>query len=348
MYSNRTTSTECTNSQNPFGFHLSDGTVYNYLVGNEYEDIAAVWDWNLIPGTTVDYGATKFECSTTGNAGKEAFVGGASNGKVGVAAMRYTNPVTGSLSWQKSWFFFPDGAQKVLISSLESKTDSPVYSVLDQRRHDGPVYVNGHKLTSANATTPSVKTLWHANTGYVFDSPSGDLVEEGLTVTVNTGNRTGAWTVLGASLQPPTSADLFAAYIEHDDENLAVPISYSVYPAVSKDAFLALTIEDPAKIVTVANDDSTSAVYHATENVLSVVFWSPGGGSVTFAGSTMQSSAAVTLVVSFKDKTFTVADPSQTLSTVTLNFNSKGLSKKSVVVSFPSSTLGKSITQPLP
>ena len=32
----------------PFGFHLSDGTVYTYLDGNEYEDIAAAWDWNLI------------------------------------------------------------------------------------------------------------------------------------------------------------------------------------------------------------------------------------------------------------------------------------------------------------
>lgn len=30
----------------PFGFHLSDGTLYTYLDGDEYEDIAASWDWN--------------------------------------------------------------------------------------------------------------------------------------------------------------------------------------------------------------------------------------------------------------------------------------------------------------
>ena len=30
----------------PLGFHLSDGTLYTYLHGNEYEDIAAAWDWN--------------------------------------------------------------------------------------------------------------------------------------------------------------------------------------------------------------------------------------------------------------------------------------------------------------
>lgn len=217
MYSSRTTSTECVNSQNPYGFHLADGTTYTYRVGNEYEDIAAAWDWNLIPGTTVDYGATKLECNTAGQKGKHSFVGGASNGKVGVAAMRYTNPVTGNLSWQKAWFFFDDGTQKVLLSSLASKTSNPVYSVLDQRRHVGPVYVNGHELTSANATTPSAKTLWHANTGYVFD---------GLTVTVNTGDRTGAWAALGASVQPPETVDLFAAYIEHNVNGLSAPTSY--------------------------------------------------------------------------------------------------------------------------
>jgi hypothetical protein len=32
------------------GFHLADGTLYTYLLGDEYEDIAAASGWNLIPG----------------------------------------------------------------------------------------------------------------------------------------------------------------------------------------------------------------------------------------------------------------------------------------------------------
>ena len=43
------------------GFHLSDGTIYTHLNGDEYEDIVAAWDWNLIPGTTVDYGGTPLD-----------------------------------------------------------------------------------------------------------------------------------------------------------------------------------------------------------------------------------------------------------------------------------------------
>ncbi|KAG5649680.1 hypothetical protein H0H81_002521 [Sphagnurus paluster] len=54
MFYKRTMNTECVNTQNPFGFHLADGVLRTYLRGDEYEDIAASWDWDLIPGTTVD------------------------------------------------------------------------------------------------------------------------------------------------------------------------------------------------------------------------------------------------------------------------------------------------------
>ncbi len=30
----------------PYGFHLSDGTLYTYIDGTQYEDIAGAWDWN--------------------------------------------------------------------------------------------------------------------------------------------------------------------------------------------------------------------------------------------------------------------------------------------------------------
>jgi len=133
MYSMRTTNTECLNSQNPFGFHLSDGTVYTYLEGNEYEDIAAAWDWNLIPGTTTDYAATPLNCNNTSWKGIEQFVGGVSNTQVGIAAMRYYNPFTHSLKWQKAWFFLENDIQFVMVNNLSSNNSAPLYSVLDQR-----------------------------------------------------------------------------------------------------------------------------------------------------------------------------------------------------------------------
>lgn len=60
---------------------------YTYVDGNEYEDIAASWDWNLLPGITVDYNATLLQCSSVGNVGLDPFVGGVSTGSIGMSVM---------------------------------------------------------------------------------------------------------------------------------------------------------------------------------------------------------------------------------------------------------------------
>jgi len=252
---------------------------------------------------------------------------------------------------------------KVMVSSVVSKTNSPVYSVLDQRKHSGPVYIDGQPVASGNVTSDSARSLWHANTGYIFDDVSND--EKGLTISVSTGNRTGAWTAIGASLQPPVTVDLFAAYIQHDSTNLTAPISYTVYPAITQGAFASLALQDQqrapntncscsstSRIVTIQNDASISAVFDTKHSTAMVVFWASSGGSVaipsTPLGYTVQSNRAVTLIVSLERNSFTVSDPSQTLGDVTLSFQSDGLVQNSVTVVFDNQTLGKSVTQPLP
>ncbi|KAG9126334.1 hypothetical protein FRC07_003855 [Ceratobasidium sp. 392] len=65
LLSNRTATSECVNAQNLKGFHLSDGAVYTYTTGAEYEDMFATFDFSLVPGTTTDYGNTPLNCETT-------------------------------------------------------------------------------------------------------------------------------------------------------------------------------------------------------------------------------------------------------------------------------------------
>ena len=134
MFSVRTLPSECVNLANPLGFHLSDGTVYQHIDGTEYEDIAAAWNWNLIPGITTDYGNTPLECETVGTSSTETWVGGVSNGARGLAVMSYTNPITHAMSWQKTWFFLDNDVQYVMLNGVTSTSDAPVFSVLDQRR----------------------------------------------------------------------------------------------------------------------------------------------------------------------------------------------------------------------
>ncbi|THH34186.1 hypothetical protein EUX98_g64 [Antrodiella citrinella] len=317
MYSNRTENTECLNAQNNLGFHLSDGTVYTYLQGNEYEDIAASWDWNLIPGTTTDYNATPLACSTVEHFGLHSFVGGASDGKIGAAAMQFTNPVTFALSWQKAWFFLDDDTQYVMIPSINhTSTNASVYSVLDQKRLNGQVHVDGTPVTQL---TDSVyrQTLWHDNVGYVLNGKSA--------LSVETGPKTGDWATIGISTVGNATVDLFAAWLNHGTGPAFEPVSYTAFPATDIDTFFQKSVQ--AKLKDVRNDQVVSAVYDETHGVLAAVFWDTAGGSVQFTPSVFGIPITLAVdgnsVVLYRVDTgeITVSDPSQTRTTLQVTFS---------------------------
>ncbi|KAG2045283.1 polysaccharide lyase family 8 protein [Suillus americanus] len=315
MYSTRTRNTECTNSQNLLGFHLADGVVYTYLQGDEYEDIAAVWDWNLIPGITVDYNATALDCQHTNYIGKEAFVGGVSDGQVGVAAMRYTNPMTGSLSWQKTWFFLEDDIQYVMVANISSKTDAPVFSVLDQRRFRGPnVFVNGMGTVGGNFTDPH--TLWHGDVGYEFRGANATYE-----LSLEWGNRTGDWSSTGIFSGQET-VNLFAAWLHHKD--LSAPISYAVYPAVDYGTFALKRAS--THLTEIQNDGSVSALLDEDHYTVFGVFWDAAGGSFTFTDEVygsmkIESSAHAAFIYRIDTGNITVVDPSRISSHLTLKIS---------------------------
>ncbi|OBZ79152.1 Chondroitinase-AC [Grifola frondosa] len=268
MYSSRTQNTECVNAQNPFGLHLADGVLYTHIQGTEYEDIPVAWDWNLLPGITVDYNAVPLQCGSTQFTGIESFVGGASDGTIGAAAMRFTNPVTKSFSWQKAWFFLDDDVQYVIVSSINSSSKAPVYSVLDQKRHNGVILVNGQAVqTTTNIS--GVQTLWHDNVG----------------------PRTGNWSDIGVSTVGVATVDLFSAWINHGSTNLVVPVSYTTFPAVDQESFAQKIAS--VQLTTIQNDHSISAVFDAVNGVAMIVFWDAGGGSVQFTPSSQDASITV-------------------------------------------------------
>ncbi|KAF4605272.1 hypothetical protein EYR40_004055 [Pleurotus pulmonarius] len=354
MYSKRTQNTECTNSQNPFGFHLSDGTLYTYLQGDEYEDITAAWNWNLIPGTTVDYGATPLTCSTARKTGTQPLVGGASDGTVGVAAMRYETPTTKTLNWRKTWFFLEDDVQFVMVARIESTTTAPVFSVLDQKRRSGDVLVDGVSRSSGNYT--GVGTLWHAGVGYVFNTSTPSV-----SLSLQLGSRTGSWASISASKAPAATVDLFAAWLSHGD--LSVPISYTIYPSTSTPSAFQQKVA-ATQLRSVRNDGSISALLDVNHRTAMIVYWVAAGGSVSIpsptgnAPITVASNGNANLILHMDTWSVTLSDPTQTLSTVTVTFTlgsgttpaGWGTTKtKSVTFSLPSGgEAGRSVTQTLP
>ncbi|KAG9127060.1 hypothetical protein FRC07_000847 [Ceratobasidium sp. 392] len=309
LTSNRTANSECVNSQNPFGFHLPDGTAYTYTTGAEYLDIYATFDFNLVPGTTTDYGNTPLTCNDTLAYNPDKYAGGVSAGDVGVAAMRYLNPLTKAFSFHKAYFFFTDNIQHVLINSVSSNSTAPVFSVLDQRLRSGDIYLDGERAKSGNYC--DVDSVWHAGTGYIFP------LKQGTQVSIDAEKKTGDWKTIGASEQPISTKDVFSAWIVHDSANLTAPIEYSVFPATRSNRDFE-NKADRATPYTVANTDVVSAAVDSTRRTLGAAFWKLEGGSVYVpqTGLTITADKPVVLVLkrygndSSKGQ-LSVADPTQ-------------------------------------
>jgi len=321
--------------------------MYTYVKGNEYEDIFAAWDWNLIPGTTVDYGATPLNCENAQWTGVEHFVGGVSTGDVGIAVMRYTNPYTKTLLWQKAWFFFAGDVQRVMVSNIISQTTSPVYSVLDQRRHDGQIFINDLALPddpdaqqNQSLSFPVVQSMWHGGIGYAFQQPL-------LGLSLDIGNKTGDWSTIGISTQPPETVDIFAAWIEHQQP--FIPISYTVFPGTDLASFQRK--RRTRRLHTVWNDEHVAAVYDADRATLFAVFWDYGGGEVLVATAeygavTVRANRNAAMIYALGTGQLTVSDPSQLLPNVQLEIISGVIPDiKTVNVDLPTGgAAGSSVT----
>lgn len=334
------------------GFHLSDGTIYTHINGDEYEDIVAAWDWNLIPGITVDYGATALDCSDTRKTGTQTFVGGASDGQIAVVAMRYETPTSKNLNWRKTFFFLENDVQHVMVARITSATSAPVFTVLDQRKHVGDVFVNGAAASTGNFTGAS--SLWHGGVGYSFNASNP------VTLSLDIGSRTGDWSVIGTSKQPPPTVDMFAAWLAHND--LSASIDYSIFPATTFSQFQQKASSTNLNIV--RNDGSISALVDTVNEIAMLVFWESDGGSVTIPSTTgaasikVQSSGSSNVILRMSSWAVTAADPTQELSTLTLTLTlgsgaapaGWGSSKtKSLTFTLPSGGMaGSSLTQTLP
>ncbi|KAI7871157.1 chondroitin AC/alginate lyase [Spinellus fusiger] len=323
MYSKRTTGSECDNSQNKQGFHLSDGSIYNYVNGNEYVDIFPGWNWNLIPGTTVDVGGTPLVCGSTQWKGIQSFVGGASVGQYGIAVMDYINPFTKNLAWKKTYVFFPTG-YAVYLDSVQSKSTSngqptTVVTTLDQTRLNGPVYVNGQKLSQASTSVTGKNfKVWHNSVGYDITASQ---------MSVNTASESGSWSSIGIATGN-VNVPLFTATVQNLQQytvQLNSPNNFS------------------NNVYMIQSHSGTATVRGIQQsNWLSLAFWTPG----TFVTSTatVTSDQAIVLIVQKTDKwRVSVSDPTQSLSTVNLSFSLS--QKKSITVNLPTGNLkGSTVT----
>lgn len=337
MISTRSSNSEAVNGANPYAYHLGQGTLFSYVEGNEYKDIMGAWDWNLIPGTTVLLNKPKLQASAVQFAGKKDFVGVVSDGKVGTAVVDYLDPMDGSVSYRKSWFYVEDG---VIVTTTDIKTsgsagDAPVITVLDNRAAvTDKAWANGRGARAAESDL-GADTLYYGGNGYLsYGSP--------FSLTLSLGKRTGNWSEISTSKQGLTTSNIFSAYTTHTQSNF----TYAFFPATTRQK-LASELDKPTW-TPIIEQGITGIV---GPNRLSLAFW-PGGnksiklelaklgwaksGSVTITSDKpgvylFKTGCSTAATGKGKKLVITLSDPTQKLSSTSFSFKFEGVNAKTGV-----------------
>jgi hypothetical protein len=134
---------------------------------------------------------------------------------------------------------------------------------------------------------------------------------------------------------------------------LTQPVSYTIFPGTTFDSF---RIKNAYRtIIPLQNDAYISAILDLDYNTISAVFWNASGGTLfidnaPFSGSaSITVSGAVALILDLDTETFTVSDPSQTLTSVDVLVEGIKETPLACTVNFPpgpGGLAGSSVTVP--
>ncbi|ELR12955.1 polysaccharide lyase, partial [Acanthamoeba castellanii str. Neff] len=282
-FSERVATSECINAENRRGLHLSDGAMFVHRSGKEYcggpdqaEDAAVfpLWDWHHVPGTTVDWGVDRLECSQVYSKGLTGFVGGASDGTYGAFAMRFVSAFTTNLSLKKAWFMFDDEIVVLVADITSADPRAPVHSVLDSKVLHGNVYTsvlgNQAPLDIGVQSTTWPWWLHHDGVGYVFPGNVNTLESVALHLDL-TKPRTGNWSAIGSDAGTST-LPTFTAWLTHQQPPVAGDsLAYVLVPSVSLDAFDPRRTLEAGEVV--SNSATSLVVVHRGLGLAGVVLW---------------------------------------------------------------------------
>ncbi len=268
MTSRRTLQTETCNSENLLGAHLSDGLMYLYRRGDEYRGVFPVWDWNRLPGITVELSPAP-PVTRSGRRGERDFAGGASDSLYGAAAMDFAR---GKLKAHKAWFFF-DRLIVALGAEIACTSPYPVATVLNQCRLIGPVTAASAGKTAQTLAPGEYRFTapgWvhQDGVGYVFPGPCRRRLRFG--------KRTGNWRRINHVYAPtPVSLGVFELEIDHGKAPKAAAYQYFVLPGASapETAEFATHWQDTVRLL--HNDSALQAVVQRRTGIAGIVFWKP-------------------------------------------------------------------------
>lgn len=282
MISARTAGGECINGQGLQALHAADGVFYVMKTGNEYQNIAPTWDWQRLPGTTVQINGTQLNCSTADGNGAGQMTGVLadwSTNTTGLAFMDFINQKHGQdLNASKAAFFF-DGFIMFLGAGIRTAPGFRVETTLDSRLLDSAGVVasaNGGtsfkpvpkgRIAFPLPASPSAPALFHhQDMGFAVVSAAAGTGS----LSVLADDVTGNWSSVGTYPGPPVTNGMFTLGLDHGTPPVNdASYVYAVWPDVQREAFTTGAWKPAlANFQVWSNTPQLQAVYDAANNTL--------------------------------------------------------------------------------
>jgi chondroitin AC lyase len=315
MHSTRTYATETrTNRENLKGYHLSDGAYFLMQRGDEFHVIQPTWDWRKLPGVTFRDTDDPYPYGRLApRGGNTDFVGGASDGQVGVAAMDYAKD---DVLAHKSWFFFDQGFV-CLGAGIAAEKDESVTTALNQTLLNGEVLVlkgQRKEMNRGRLAGKNITAVYHDGVGYY-------LLGEQQTV-VRADAQTGTWTSIeeDSSREDPVTQDVFNLWIDHGVRPQDGNYGYAVIPGVDGQEFEALSDDLPFQGI--SNTSSSQAVFIPGLDVVQSAFFE--AGTVVMPNGqnlTVDLLCLMIIRISGKKITLSVSDPTQEMDQIQMHLS---------------------------
>jgi len=321
MYSTRTHNMEQPyNSEGLLNHHRGDGTNHISRTGDEYYDIAPVFDYQKIPGATIMQKPEMPSEKEIQKLGLTEFVGAVTDGKYAAVAFDFKSPHD-PLVARKSWFFF-DKEYVCLGAGISCKRNLPVVTTLNQclLRDNVTVSLNGKSSTieKDEKEFENVDWVFQDGIGYVFPEPA--------TVNIKNNEATGSWWLINKQTDSPkeeVKSDVFKLWLDHGERPSDKTYEYIVVPATTIEKLESNTSKN--NITVISNTPEIQAVKHAGLEICQVVFYKSGEVQITEKLELACDNPGIVMIKTNGNKVteISVADPNRELSKMHLSISSK-------------------------
>jgi chondroitin AC lyase len=328
MFSTRNANTEQAYSlEGITHHHRGDGMNYISVAGTEYDQLAPVYDWQKLPGTTVLQKPALPEVDEIQKAGVMDFVGAVSDGRYGAVGYDFIS-AHDPIRARKSWFFFDD--EYVCLGAdiwYKYRRDGswrlpyPLVTTMNQCHLRGDVIVNAGGTeqipTQGERQLDEVRWVYHDRVGYIFPQAAK----------INLFNQTakGSWFLVdqkNSTSKAEISTDIFKLWIDHGQRAEGLTYQYIVMPGASKEQ-IAEAWQNP-KVEILSNTEAMQAVWHKRLNMGQIVCYKnstlqlPNGFQIV-----MDSPGIYMLKFENQGVEVSVADPARKLGKMHFSVNRK-------------------------